>query len=314
MVGALLALTWAGATLPRARAFRFSYRAALKEVPPGAKQVAMWLPIPSNDLAQRIDSIRISAPVSLEITREPEYGNRALYLQMTPEEALQPVEMEFIVIRQERGVWPSPLTPEERRRLLSPDRLVPLEGPVRKLAVETAADKTSPMEIARAIYERVTSMLRYDKSGTGWGRGDAIFACDAKHGNCTDFHALIIGMARCLGIPARFSIGFPLPEQRGAGEIAGYHCWAELYVDGTWLPVDSSEAAKFPARRDYFFSHHDENRVQFSTGRDVRLSPPQKGEPLNYFVYPYVEVDGKPFPADQIERRFAWQDLLPAPP
>ena len=33
--------------------------------------------------------------------------------------------------------------------------------------------------------------------------------------------------------------------------------------------------------------------MQFSTGRDITLSPKQDGAPLNYFVYPYVEVDGK---------------------
>ena len=37
------------------------------------------------------------------------------------------------------------------------------------------------------------------------------------------------------------------------------------------------------------------NRVQFSMGRDLRLNPPQDGKPLNYFVYPYVEVDGQEY-------------------
>src|SRR2546427_1458 len=103
--------------------------------------------------------------------------------------------------------------------------------------------KRTDLEKARAIYDDVTSSMKYDKSGTGWGRGDAIYACDVGRGNCTDFHSLLIGMARSVGIPGRFSIGFPLPEQRGKGDISGYHCWAEMYVDGAWLPVDSSEAA-----------------------------------------------------------------------
>jgi hypothetical protein len=37
------------------------------------------------------------------------------------------------------------------------------------------------------------------------------------------------------------------------------------------------------------------NRVQFSMGRDLQLNPPQDGKPLNYFVYPYVEVDGQEY-------------------
>jgi len=49
--------------------------------------------------------------------------------------------------------------------------------------------------------------MRYDKSGIGWGRGDAVYACDAKTGNCSDFHSYFIALARSIGIPARFAIG-----------------------------------------------------------------------------------------------------------
>ena len=45
--------------------------------------------------------------------------------------------------------------------------------------------------------------------------------CYGKRGNCTDFHALLIGMARSAGIPARFAIGLPIPESRRSGEIPG---------------------------------------------------------------------------------------------
>jgi hypothetical protein len=49
-------------------------------------------------------------------------------------------------------------------------------------------------------------------------------------------------------------------------------------------------------KRDYFFGSHDVNRVQFSMGRDLHLNPAQDGKPLNYFVDPYVEADGKEHP------------------
>jgi hypothetical protein len=36
------------------------------------------------------------------------------------------------------------------------------------------------------------------------------------------------------------------------------------------------------------------NRIAIVTGRDLVLTPPpQAGEPLNYFMYPYAEADGK---------------------
>ena len=80
--------------------------------------------------------------------------------------------------------------------------------------------------------------------GQGWGQGDIEWACDKRYGNCTDFHALFIGLLRASGIPARFSIGYAIPTGAG-GDIPGYHCWADFYVDGVgWFPVDASEAWK----------------------------------------------------------------------
>jgi hypothetical protein len=69
----------------------------------------------------------------------------------------------------------------------------------------------------------------------------------------------------------------------------------------------ASEAAKNPARREYFFGAHDENRVEFSIGRDLIVNPKQTGEPLNYFVYPYAEVDEKAFAS--VDKTFAYRDL-----
>jgi transglutaminase-like putative cysteine protease len=188
--------------------------------------------------------------------------------------------------------------PQALAQWLKPDRLVPLDDQIRKWAREVVdnAHAHSDLEMAQAIYNHVVSTVKYDKTGKGWGRGDIYYACSERRGNCTDFHAIFIGYARAMGIPARFAIGFPLPADRGQGKIAGYHCWAEFYAKGIgWVPVDASEAAKNPAKREYFFGTHDENRVEFSKGRDVALVPKQHGDPLNYFVYPYVEVDGKPY-------------------
>jgi len=198
------------------------------------------------------------------------------------------------------------LSPTQKQQDLQPDLLVPVTGLPADLAAKVTQGITQPLEKARAIYDYVFTTMRYDKTGTGWGHGDVLYACDAKKGNCTDFHSLFIAMARSQGIPARFEIGFPLPPDKHAAEIAGYHCWSDFYVDGKgWIPVDISEAWKHQEKRDYFFGAHDANRVQFSMGRDLRLSPAQDGPPLNYFVYPYVEVSGKEHPNVSLAFSFA---------
>jgi len=291
----------------RSRTFRFSYRAFIREFPGGARSAAVWLPYPQSDENQTVRRVSISAPGPVTIGREDRHGNQALFFHAERPSAPIEITLEATVTRWETAGRSERLSAAAAREHLRAEPLVPLDGPVKALAVEATRGLVTPAQRAKAIYERVTGMLRYDKSGSGWGRGDALFACDAKRGNCTDFHALIIAMARSLGIPARFAIGFPLPERRGEGAIPGYHCWAELYVAGRgWVPVDSSEAAKNPARKEYFYGHHDENRIEFTRGRYLVLEPRQQGEPLNFFIYPYAEVDGKKH--DAVDREFRFRD------
>jgi len=193
-------------------------------------------------------------------------------------------------------------------RWLARDQLVPIDGKVLDLAREVTRDRPEQIEQVRAIYDHTVSTLKYDKSGTGWGRGDIAYACDAKRGNCTDFHAVFIGLCRARGIPARFEIGFSLPADKTSGEISGYHCWADCHVaDYGWVPVDCSEAQKHPEKREYLFGALDEDRVAFSIGRDILLNPAQQGERLNYFIDPYAEVDGRP--DAKIDRQIRYESL-----
>jgi len=139
--------------------------------------------------------------------------------------------------------------------------------------------------------------MKYDKTGTGWGKGDTLWACDSKRGNCTDFHSVFISMSRSQKIPARFEMGLSLPDNQSSGQIAGYHCWAEFYTQQRgWFPVDISEAWKHQEKKDYFFGAHDVNRVQFTVGRDIELRPRQHGDRVNYLIFPYVELDGQAYP------------------
>jgi transglutaminase-like putative cysteine protease len=291
----------------KSRTFQLTYQATIRDISTDAKRVDAWVPLPQTDANQTIHQISIDGPVPIAIGREPRFGNQSLHIRVDHPKA--PVQITLVIeaTRTENAGHRQPLSAEDRQALLAPEPLVPLDGPIRELAIDATKGLTTAEEKARAIYEQVTGMMKYDKSGTGWGRGDALFACDAKRGNCTDFHALLIGMARSAGIPARFAIGLPVPESRGSHEILGYHCWAELYVDGRgWIPVDSSEASKNRAKQDYFFGHHDEDRLEFSRGRNLTLVPPQQGPPLNFFVYPYAEVNGKAH--ESIHHKFTFDD------
>ena len=71
----------------------------------------------------------------------------------------------------------------------------------------------------------------YKPAGGAWGRGDAVWVCDSRFGNCSDFHSLFISLCRSNGVPARFRIGFPIGRQ-AQGRIGGYHCWAQFAEGG----------------------------------------------------------------------------------
>ena len=203
---------------------------------------------------------------------------------------------------------PVPASAASLRRFLEADKLVPITGLPAEIAARQVRSGMSEMERARVLYEYTLANMRYDKSGTGWGHGDTLWACDAKRGNCTDFHSLFISMVRSQQIPGRFEIGFSLPTENSQGEVPGYHCWAEFYTrERGWVPVDISEAWKHKEKRGYFFGAHDVNRVQFSVGRDIQLSPIQHGERLNYFIYPYVELGGKEY--SNVANAFSFSDL-----
>ena len=90
-------------------------------------------------------------------------------------------------------------------------------------------------------------------------------------------------------------------------KLGGYHCWAFFRVPGkTWVPVDCSEAMRLNDKREFFFGSHTSNRVTLSTGRDITLEPKQDGAPLNYFLAPYAEADGKPVKG---EKTWSYKDL-----
>ena len=302
----------------RVRTFTLRCQATVPAPPAGTKVLDFWLPIPHDDLSQTIARLEINSPVPYEI-KQGQFGNTMLHLHLAPAPAT-PLVVGFTArVTRTEHLNPAVLAPAanapkeeadpDQARWLAPDHLVPLDPTIRQQAqdVVSQAGARTDLEKARAIYQHVVGTMTYDKSGQGWGRGDIYYACDVRRGNCTDFHALFIGYCRALGIPARFSIGLPLPAGRGRGEVKGYHCWAEFYTPQTgWVPIDASEAAKDPTRRDYFFGAHDENRVEFTRGRDLVLTPAQAGPPLNYFVFPYAEADGKELPG--VERVYEFED------
>lgn len=268
--------------------FQFLYKATLPEITAPAK---IWLPMPQSDKFQAVKLISIETPVSYEMLDETKHGNKILFMNLIPEHSNKDIKMLFDVIRLEKGAYEDDADPA---LYLDPDRMVPDIDNFKVQVQKIVAGKDGKLVQARAIYDYIIDQMRYMKYGEGWGKGDAMYACSALYGNCTDFHSFFIALARAAGIPARFAIGAGLPSERNDGGVDGYHCWAEFYADGKWWPVDISEADKFSSLSMYFFGHHPANRFEFSKGRDLIVNPAPASGPINFLAYPLLEINGEP--------------------
>lgn len=270
-------------------AFEFRYQATLPEI---GGQARCWIPLAGSDAYQTVKVRSMVVPGVARTIADGAHSNQVLFLELGPRDSGKPLEVVYDVVRLEKGAYAD--DPAKAASFLAPERLVPADAKIGVVAERTVAGLEGDLMRARALYDHVMDQMRYMKLGEGWGRGDAMYACDSLYGNCTDYHAYFIALARSIGIPARFAIGAAIPSERDDGGIDGYHCWAEFYADGKWWPVDISEADKFSALSMYYFGHHPANRFEFSRGRDLVLDPGPASGPINFLAYPFLEVDGKP--------------------
>ena len=281
--------------------FEFVYRVKLPEIKGDAR---LWIPLARTDAFQTVTEEKIDIPIKWEKVQDRDYGNDICVLHPQASDSGKMIELRYLVVRKEKSAYPG--KGEDTSRFLRPEKLVPINETFKTLAEQATAGSKNDLERAKALYDHVLGRMRYDKSGTGWGRGDAIYACDAKTGNCSDFHAYFIALARSIGIPARFAIGATIPADKNEGAIEGYHCWAEFFADGRWVPVDISEAWKNRDLAAYYFGHNPANRFELTKGRDLIVDPTPASGPINFLAYPLLEMDGK---ASKPETTFAFRRI-----
>ena len=166
---------------PPSRTFRFTYTFTVKDIPSGAKRVRVWVPVPKTDEHQTVRVLAIKAPVKTRITQEPEYGNRMMYAEIeNPAADKAEFTLEYQVKRREysRGNYAQLeradqkliVVPASMNRLIEPDTLIPTDGKIKALAVEITGSESGAVAKAKAAYDYLFTNMRYDKTGSGWGR------------------------------------------------------------------------------------------------------------------------------------------------
>ncbi len=279
--------------------FDFRYRATVPKLKGPAR---MWLPYPTTDRFQTVTVVSMKTPGKSRTLTDSKHGNKILFLELDKSDGGKKIDMRFHVKRLEKAAYVE--TDGDPSEHLKAERLVPASETFSTIAKDVVAGKKGDLVRARAIYDHVIDRMSYKKFGKGWGQGDAVFACDLRRGNCTDFHAYFMALARSVDIPARFAIGAGIPSSRDDGGVNGYHCWVEFYAEGKWWPVDISEADKYSSLATYYFGHHPANRFEFSRGRDLVVDPGPESGPINFLAYPVMETDGK---VQKVKVKFTFQ-------
>ena len=84
--------------------FDVSYRTEVHRLPSDAKDVHVWLPVPSADAAQEISNFEVDSPFPYEVTRDKTFGTKMLHV--SPGTAVGPfaVEARYRVTRTRAGI------------------------------------------------------------------------------------------------------------------------------------------------------------------------------------------------------------------
>lgn len=287
---------------PRARTVEVAETVRVPVEKAGTR-VRLWLPKPPDREGQSVELLSVEAPWPHRVTREAAFGNETLFFEgAAPEPGELTVAVRYRVSRLPQD---APLAGQATGRDRRARGKEVVDSEIGTIAANATRGLSDPLAKGRALYRVVLARMAYDKVEAGWGEGDSVRACRVGKGNCTDFHAFFMALAHAAGLPARFRMGYSLPAAENGTLGGGYHCWAEFHAGSVgWVPVDISEAWKRPEKRDFYFGNLDPDRVLVSTGRELELSPRQKGRPLNFLSRPYAEFDGEPRPGLPFERSY----------
>lgn len=139
--------------------------------------------------------------------------------------------------------------------------------PLRSLVEELKVRIGTPIgEVAIRMLALVNERFEYQKGVTN---ASTPITDVLEHGKgvCQDFTHLFIGIARALGIPARYVSGLVHPEDAGVRGASQTHAWCELLFPTVgWVALDPTNRRQ----ADNYF-------VTVAHGRDFRDVPPNRG-------------------------------------
>ena len=128
-------------------------------------------------------------------------------------------------------------SPAPHKSYLQPAKFIESDADeIVRLARHIERSYAEPEARLRAAFLTPQQMIQYRRQST---RG-ALYAVSARQGDCTEYAALFVAIARAMGFPARMTSEFLFTEHRDFSQ-PNHHA-AEVYLNDRWIPVDANLA------------------------------------------------------------------------
>ncbi len=337
--GAAAALPWLS-TPAAAQAARFEPRvgdwrnfelSTRVTVPVSKGATRLWLPLPDldTDYQRTLDNAWSGNASAARVVADPRRGVRMLYAEFAAGTDSPALQITSRVSTRNRAVdWARPVQAKEDpallRTSLAPTELLPLDGIVRKTALEATRGARSDVDKARAIYDWVVANAHREPTTRGCGAGDikAMLETGNLGGKCADLNAIFVGLCRAAGVPARDVYGLRVAASEfGYKQLGGnpadlkgaQHCRAEVFLrQYGWVAMDPADVLKVmrheaptwikdasdplvsPVRKG-LFGAWEGNWVGYNTAHDIALPGTAAKGTLPFLMYPHGEDDGGRF-------------------
>jgi transglutaminase-like putative cysteine protease len=312
--------------------------------PEGATTV--WIPLPSveSDYQDVLGNTWSGNAVRTMVVTDGKYGAKMLRAEWGSDEQKPWVEVTSRFATRDRTTdflakGDAKLGADERAFYTAPTNYMPIDGIVRKTALEATKGAKTEYDKAKALYEWVVDNTFRDPKTIGCGRGDVKVMLETGNlsGKCADLNALYVAMARSIGLPARDVYGLRVAKSQfgyrslGAGTdnvTRAQHCRAEVFLTGRgWVPVDPADVRKVvleekpapttlqdpvvPPVRAKLFGAWEMNWLAYNDAHDVKL-PGSSGDALAFLMYPQAESGGKrvnPYAPDDFRYKLTAREI-----
>lgn len=206
---------------------------AINQVGRDIEAPKIWMYLPSEEKArQTLEHVSVSMPYTI---LHDDLGQNILQLDLNKLAAFGQRSVN-IGVDVRTGI-PGGGVDEHLQQWLGAEPLIESGAPpIISLAKKMQA--ASPTLTAQSIYRWVSTNVSY--AGYRAEERGALDCLLSGTGDCTEYAALVVALARASGIPGRMVGGY-VTLVDAAPKPIDFHDWAELYLEGAWRIVDAQK-------------------------------------------------------------------------